>query len=133
MSQENEKSFLDGTAAFNGGDLESWLGFFDAEIEWHDLPTLPGAGVHRGKAALRRRVEDWLETWGEPRVDIEEIRSVGDRVVARIQYTGIGKASGARTAPLTATQVAEYRNGRVLRSWQFVDHAEALEAAGLSE
>jgi hypothetical protein len=27
--------------AFDRGDLDIWIEFFDPEIEWHDLPTLP--------------------------------------------------------------------------------------------
>jgi ketosteroid isomerase-like protein len=88
--------------------------------------------VHRGPEAVRRHVEDFREAWVEPRVDTEEIRSVGDRVVTRVTYTGVGKSSGARSAA-PASGVIDFREGRTLRIRQFVDHADALEAVGLSE
>ena len=57
MSQENVETYLRADAAFNRGDLDRWLEFFDPEIEWHDLPTLPGAGVHHGAEELVQRVD----------------------------------------------------------------------------
>ena len=132
MSQENVNTVLTFHSAFNQGDMDRYFAFFDPEIEFHDRPGFPGPGVHRGLEAVRRHVEDYREAWVEPRVETEEIRSVGDRVVTRITYTGVGKSSGARTAT-PASGIFDFREGRILRIRQFVDHADALEAAGLSE
>jgi ketosteroid isomerase-like protein len=133
MSEENEKTFLAADAAFNNGDLDRWLEFFDPEIEWHDLPSLPGSGVHRGRDALLRRIEELQEALVDFRSEVEEIASEGDRVVARVRLLGAGRASGAPAAPLPVTYVSEFRDGRIIRTRLFADHAEALEAAGLRE
>jgi ketosteroid isomerase-like protein len=132
MSEENVNTVLAFHAAFNQGDMDRYFACCDPEIEFHDTPGFPGPGVHRGLEAVRRHVEDYREAWVEPRVETEEIRSVGDRVVTRIAYTGVGKSSGARTSA-PASGVFDFRGGRILRIRQFVDHAEALEAAGLRE
>jgi ketosteroid isomerase-like protein len=132
MSQENVNTVLTFHSAFNQGDMDRYFACCDPEIEFHDTPGFPGGGVHHGQEAFRRHVEDYREAWVEPRVETEEIRSVGDRVVTRITYTGVGKSSGARTAT-PASGVFDFREGRILRIRQFVDHADALEAAGLSE
>jgi ketosteroid isomerase-like protein len=139
MSQRNEETVLAMTEAYNSAslsDLDAWLvEFFDPEIEWHDVPTLPGAGVYHGYDAFRRACERYLEAWAETSTKIEEIRSVGDRVVARVRYGGIGQGSGARVVGAMSGPargaVFEFRDGRIVRARQFVSHAEALEAVGL--
>ena len=132
MSQENVETVLTFHSAFNRGDMDRYFACCDPEIEFHDPPGFPGGGVHHGQEAFRRHVEEYREAWVEPRVETEETRSVGDHVVTRITYTGVGKSSGARTAT-PASGVFDFREGRILRSGNSIDHAEALEAAGLSE
>ena len=119
-------------------DLDAWLDdFFDPEIEWHDVPTLPEAGVHCGRDAFRRHLVAYMEAWTDSYYEIEDIRAVGDRVVVRGRYSGVGRQSGAQATgglSLPATgAIYEFRAGRILRVQQFVTHAEALEAVGLSE
>jgi ketosteroid isomerase-like protein len=133
MSLENVAVVQRANAAFNRGDLDAWLEWFDPRIEYHDAPGLPGGGVHRGLEAFRRHAESYREAWDETRVEIEEIRSANDRVVARIRYVGVGRATGIQVATPTFGAVYDLRHGRVVRVRQFEEHAEALEAAGLRE
>lgn len=118
-------------------DRNLWIDqFCHPEIEWHDTPTFPSAGVYRGREAFARHAADFEEAWADWGIEIEDIRPAGDRVVARIRYRGVGKLSGAPItggtgSPATGA-VFELREGRVTRVLQFVNHAEALEAAGLS-
>jgi ketosteroid isomerase-like protein len=119
-------------------DLDHFLDeFYDPEIEFHDVPTLPNAGVHFGREAFRRHVAGYLEAWAESSYEIEDIRSVGDRVVVRGRWGGVGRQSGAHVTgdlSLPATgAVYDFRAGRILRVQQFVTHAEALEAVGVAE
>jgi ketosteroid isomerase-like protein len=132
MSEENVNTVLAMLSAFNRGNMDGYFASFDPEIEYHDTPGFPGPGVHHGLEAVRRHVEDYREAWVEPRVETEEIRSVGDRVVTRSTYTGVGKSSGA-TAETSASGVFDFRDGRIVRLRQFIDHADALQAVGLSE
>jgi ketosteroid isomerase-like protein len=111
--------------------------FFDPNVEWHDVPGYPSAGVYVGHDAFRRHAVEFEDAWSEWGVEIEEIGAAEDRVVARIRYYGVGKQSGA---PLTggvenpATgAVFEVQAGRILRVRQFVTYAEALEAVGLAK
>ena len=139
MSQENVevvRRMLGAIGPDTGTD--DWLDeFCDPEVEWHDVPIYPSAGVHSGREAIRRHAAEFEDAWADWGIDVEDIRAAEDRVVARIRYRGVGKVSGA---PLTgglqnpATgAVFELRAGRILRVRQFVTHAEALAAVGLSE
>ena len=133
MSGENVEIVRRWIEAYNRRDMETWCGLIDPEIEYHDAPGLPGGGVHRGREAFRRHVESYIEAWSESRIEIEEIRPVGDRVVARIRYVGVGRATGIQVETPGSGAVYELREGRCLRVRQFADHAEALEAVGLRE
>jgi ketosteroid isomerase-like protein len=90
-----------------------------------------------GRDAVRRHAADFEDAWADWGIEIEDIRAAEDRVVARVRYRGVGKVSGAPITgdlknPATGA-VFELRAGRILRVLQFVTHAEALEAVGLSE
>jgi ketosteroid isomerase-like protein len=115
-------------------DLRSWVDeFFAPEIEWHDAPTLPGAAVYHGREAFARHVADYLESWSESRVEIEEVRPVGDRVLARIRYVGVGRQSGIALEDNEVVAVYDVRGGSILRVRHFTNEADALAAAGLPE
>jgi ketosteroid isomerase-like protein len=55
-----------------------------------------------------------------------------DRVVALFHQHATGKGSGA-TVEMHMALLYELANGRVIRMRNFIDPAEALEAAGLRE
>src|SRR4051812_12648383 len=138
MSQENLEVVRRMWEASNqlaiDADLHAWLNeFFDPEIEWHDAPTLPGAAVYRGYDALRRHIEDYLDAWADSSVEIQDARSIGDRVLTRGRYVGVGRQSGISLEDNVIMGVYDLRRGRVVRVRQFVGEAEALEAVGLSE
>jgi ketosteroid isomerase-like protein len=121
-----------------GTNRDDWINeFFDPEVEWHDVPTYPSAGVYIGHEAFSRHAAEFEEAWADWGIEIEDIKPAGERVVARIRYRGVGKLSGASITggvenPSTGA-VFELRGGRIARVVQFVTHAEALGAVGLSE
>jgi hypothetical protein len=55
-----------------------------------------------------------------------------DRVVALTRQSGTGKGSGV-PVELDLGLIYELKDGRVIRITNYLTHAEALEAAGLSE
>jgi ketosteroid isomerase-like protein len=56
MSEGNIEIVRRALEAFNRGDMKAYFEAFDPEIEFHDLPTFPGVGVHRGIDDFRRHV-----------------------------------------------------------------------------
>ena len=64
MSQENVRwcGPWSGFNAADRNDLGEWVDqFFDPEIEWHDVPSLPGGGVHFGRDAYLHHVSGYRE------------------------------------------------------------------------
>ena len=122
--------------AWNSDDLDAFLAQLDAEVEWRPAiePGLEGREtVYRGHAGAQ---EVWRENRGGAWERLinrpEELRDLGDSVLAlgHIDLT-------ARTTGIEFTQevgeVFDLRAGKIVRIRDFLTHAEALEAAGLSE
>jgi ketosteroid isomerase-like protein len=122
-----------GYEALNRRDIEAWLEFFHADVEAHDLPTIPDAPVRRGHDDLRKWVEMMGEVWTEDsHYEVKEVKAAGDFVVAAVRTHAWGRGSGA-PIEIDFFQVFEMRDQKVQRMWAYFDEDEALEAAGLSE
>jgi ketosteroid isomerase-like protein len=105
------------------------------EVEWR--PTFQrllgrDTAVHRGRHGAREFLQDLDENFAELRIEISEIRDLGERIVAIGHARGRGKQSGAEVDS-SIGYVVEFKNGKVIRMDDYLDAAEALEAAGLSE
>ncbi len=133
MSQENVEVIRRVFEAFNRRDWAAWESHHHAEVEWHDPPELPDAGIHHGVGDIRRLFDELLETGDEWHVQVDEIESVGqDRVLMRGRSVLIGRVS---RIPLEDPlfQLFELEDRRVCRVQTFRSTNEALEAAGLNE
>ena len=103
--------------AYNRRDIDALCEELDPEIEW--LPALPGlmgeeAAVYRGHDGMRTMFHDLYEVLDEIHFDVDEMRDLGDRVVAIGHIRVRGKASGAETrAPYV--NVADLRDGKGIR------------------
>ena len=81
--------------ALNRGDVDGMLERMHPDFEWRPLESSPVAGgVYRGHEQVRRYVEDWLGTFDDLRLDLEEPTEVADRVVVVVHGHGRGRASG---------------------------------------
>ena len=66
------------------------------------------------------------------KAEVESLTDAGDVVVVETRGSGVGKRSGAQVE-IEFTILVKLREGRVTRLRNFMDRAEALEAAGLVE
>jgi ketosteroid isomerase-like protein len=135
MSQENVEAFERGLEAGNRGDVDTLLETLDSEVAWHSaLHALLGGEttVYRGHDGIREMLRDLYEAFDEIRIEISEIRDLGDRVVAIGRTRARGKTSGADVnTPIGF--VTEFRNGKAISVRGYLEPEEALEAAGLRE
>jgi ketosteroid isomerase-like protein len=135
MSRENVEAFERAIEAYNRRDIDAFLEPIDPEVE------LPGAlqalleseaKAYRGYEGVRQWVRDIDEALLDIRLELPEIRDLGDRIVAIGRLRARGKASGAETeSPFGC--VVEWKSGKATRVVSFLDRKEALEAAGLRE
>lgn len=95
---------------------------------WHPIPDLDP--VYVGREAVIKASRHYWGTWGDYRVEAEEILDAGPSIVVIIYERGCGKGSGAPVEQ-RSPQVWTFRAGRIIRWESFKTRSEALEAAGL--
>jgi ketosteroid isomerase-like protein len=124
-----------GTEATNRGDYEATFALYHPEVELIPPPEYVELGqdsLYRGREERLRFQRRWDAEWGEFRFEPEEVIDLGDRLllVGRIKGSGLSSGAGFDRAWATLLTVS---SGRVIREQAFLDHAAALEAAGLQE
>jgi ketosteroid isomerase-like protein len=116
-------------AAFAERDLETMLASMDEEVEFLPVTAnLTTGGVpYRGHEGIARYLEDVEQVWPQLRIYPEELRDLGDVVVAlgRVRARGGGMIIDQPTG-----WVFKMRDGRILRGRVYGTPEEALEAAG---
>ena len=133
MSQENIKTTRDAAAAFNRGDLDTWLAYCTDDIDYRAAQgALDDRGPIHGKHALRAYAQDWLDTFDDFRQEPVELIDAGEKVISVNRVTGRAKLSGVATG-LTYAALYTYRDGKIAVGREYFTRAEALEAAGLPE
>ena len=133
MSQENVELVRGIYDTFANDDLEGWLAAWDPKCDWFpSMASLVEDAGFRGDEGLRRYWVEAKETWEGHRVVADELRPVGDRVVAIGRAYARGKQSGVPVDRPVA-HVFTIRDGKILRGEGFASRAAALEAVGLHE
>jgi ketosteroid isomerase-like protein len=135
MSQENVEALKRGFAAVSRLDGESMLKELDPEIEFRPrFQVMLGgkAAVYWGHDGVREAFRDLYGALDWIKPEIQEVRDLGDRIVALGRLSVRGKESGAE-AESSAGWVVDLKNGKAVRVAEYLDRQEALEAAGLSE
>ena len=136
MSQENVEVVQRAVEAWNADELDAFLAELHADLEWHPSiePGLEGtATIYRGNDGARKAWREYRgEAWERLTSRPQEVRDLGESVLllGRIEFT-------ARTTGIEFSQeigeLFEFRGGKIVRARDFLTHADALEAAGLSE
>ena len=132
MSHENVEAVRRAIEVFNRDGSEAAAAFLDPEIEWHDLPEQPDAGVHHGRNGFLAATEQFTGGFEYLRVLIDEIFDHGDQVITHVRFVGRGRGSGA-TFEQRGACVWTLRNGSIVRVEWFGTQREALKAVGLED
>jgi ketosteroid isomerase-like protein len=132
MSQENVEvvqAFFD---AYNVRDSEAVDRLLHPEADITTLSARAGLGDHWSQGATKRYFEQLDEAWAEFRIEIEEYRELGERVVALGVQRGAGRSSHIEVASDFAV-VFVVRSSQILLLDSYDNWKAALEAAGLRE
>jgi ketosteroid isomerase-like protein len=132
MSEKNVEIVRRALEALDRRDLSSWLRLCDEDGEVVPTRDWPEPGVRGAEAAFNWYVQIFDGLQGFRAADTEFIDAGADKVLLQYRMDLRGRGSGAEVE-WRRWCVITMREGRLLRGEWFLDRAEALEAAGLSE
>jgi ketosteroid isomerase-like protein len=134
MSQDELATiFRRSMEAYSRGDYEAALAGFDPAIEWSvGASVAPDATTYHGHEGVTRFWETWADAMSGMALEIEDCRRVGEsRVLAITRARGTGAVSGAPVTSPRFAEIADFRDGRVVRVQVYGNVGQALEALGL--
>ena len=136
MSQENVALVQRSLAAWQRDDFDSWLATLDLAMEWHTVFERLVEGIesfYQGHDGMRRMWKVYRTEFKALEVEAQEFRDLRDEhVVLLSHFRWRGPASGiVIESPLG--QVFTIRDGKIVRSMDYLSHADALKAVGLEE
>ena len=87
-----------------------------------------------GREEFVQFIRTWTEGFEGWLIQVERLIDADeDLVVALTRQSGTGKGAASRSSWIFFGLIYELKDGRVIRITNYLTHAEALEAAGLSE
>ena len=119
--------------AANRRDLQTMDELVSEDLEFHSTFAASEGRVFRGHQGIREYFVSLEESFDDLRLDAEEVIDAGgDRVVLLVWVSGRGKGSAIPVRHRYG-QVWTLSDGTVRQIDSYLDPAEAIEAAGLSE
>ena len=79
---------------YSAGDFDGLLELFAEDVEVHVAPPNFESGTYHGHGEYRALLERWGAVWDEMRIEVQDLESEGDWVLALVHYIGCGKGSG---------------------------------------
>jgi ketosteroid isomerase-like protein len=132
MSQENVEVVRAMFLAWNAEDMDAVRELNDPDVILATgLDRWPEQGPFVGREALMQYFEQLRETWAADTLEpISDFIDTADHVVVRVRWRGLGEGPESN---IEFTTVFTVRKHRIFLVENFWDHAQALEAVGLSE
>jgi ketosteroid isomerase-like protein len=136
MSDEDVAVAEAAVQSWNARERESFLALFQPEATWSSAikrQVEGGEGLYRGRAEIGGFWDEWHAIWDELEIVVSEISSPRDGCVfAWGALRGTGVASGVDTERPFGW-VFQIEDGLIREVRAYLNRAEALDAAGLSE
>lgn len=132
MSQENVDIVARAIDAFSRGDLDAFAALVTADIEWTTGLGAVEGEIFRGRAGVETYFGRLDSAWESFRFQAHDYRDCNDLVVVLGELEGHSRGSAVPViSPVGA--VWELRDGKIWRLRAYLDHAEALQVAGLAD
>jgi ketosteroid isomerase-like protein len=131
MSRENVEIVRAFFETWNARDMDGLAELHAPDVIFRTVPDWPEPGPYVGRETVMRFMKQLIETWDANWVEIlGDVIDVADRVVVRLAWKGVGHGPESN---FEMTCIYTVRKGKIRGHEFFWDHAEALEAVGLSE
>jgi ketosteroid isomerase-like protein len=134
MSQENVDLLLQAAALANAGDLDGVAELYHPDAELRDLQHPPDTPeVLRGRAAIMAAWAQWLASFDDFTVEINEYVDAHPWVVSDVSWRATGKGSEL-SIDWRVAEAFEVKEGKIVRVLAgYPDVAAALEAVEMEE
>jgi ketosteroid isomerase-like protein len=114
---------------FNEGGTEGTIPYMHADVVW-DESNLPARspGIFRGHDGMRALARENAELWEQIHTEVDELKEIGDNVVAFVRVQGRGRFTN-EPVELAIAHVWEITGDKVSRVTLYLDRLQALDAA----
>ena len=132
MPGENVERAQRAIGAFNESDIEGFAALTTPDFEWSPSMVAVEGETFAGREGIDAYFERLGEAWETFQIHRDAFRESGDLVVMLGRLVGRGRSSGV---PVDSSlgMVFDFRGGAISRIRGYLDHAEALRAAGMSD
>ena len=114
---------------YSAGDFDGQLELFDEDVEVYVAPPNFESGTYHGHAEYRGLIDRWGAAWDKMRIEVQDLESEGEWIIALVHYIGCGKGSGVEiTQP--SWELSRWQDGRCRRYlvyWNEEDGRRAFE------
>jgi uncharacterized protein len=117
--------------AFGRGDREAIVEDLHPSVVWDESNGPPDGRVYLGHDGFREWLADFRGRWGDFRLEIQEVVPTGEGAVVLARQRGRRHETG-EIVDAPSAQVVDFADGKVTRVRLYLDHGEAMDAAGLS-
>jgi ketosteroid isomerase-like protein len=118
--------------AFNERDVAAFAALTTPDFEWSPSMVAIESEIFRGREGIEKYFDSLKNAWEKFRILRDRFRTIADLVIMLGRLEGRGAGSGV---PVEASlgMVFDFRGGMISRIRGYLDHGEALRAAGLAE
>lgn len=116
--------------AFERRDMGAVWAIAAGDVEVGAAPELPNSGPFRGHEGFATWITQWMEAWGEFRIELVEVLAIDDvHVLVEVDQHGRGQGSGLEVTQRGLAYLATCRDDVIVRLFLYPDRAAALAAA----
>jgi len=102
--------------------------------EWEDIPMNPGQGP--GRDGFKPLVPFWAATFGDLKIEPQQVFEDGDYVIVRSRLTGkhVGDFAGVKAKgnpiDIMTIDIHQFKDGKVIKTWHLEDWMSGLGQMG---
>ena len=133
MSQENVEIVKRVPGAFAAGGIEALVPLFAPDAVIYPFPEWVEQSLYRGHDGLRAIFAVWTANLDDFKLELHEIREVGDMVWALVDLGARRYCSVEPPREPLGIVYSHLRGGHFRLALNFLERREALEAVGLRE
>ena len=115
--------------SWNDGDMSAVKQLFADDVRWDEVGGRLDRPEVLGREDVHYGLESLYDTWQSYRLEPEEVRSVGGRILAVVREVARGRTSGLEVDSRWG-YVITIRAGRIVQVEAYRDPQQALDAIG---